>query len=155
MRRVYPEKPLIGVGAVVFNKSNEILLVKRGNPPGEDMWSIPGGLVEVGETLEHATLRELAEETGIKGKIVEPIDVFEVIVKDASGKVRYHYVIIDFLVEPVNERAVASDDAKDAGWFSIKEALKLRLTKPTKTLLEKLKNGIMEKFPIYRITYTE
>ena len=71
MRRVYPEKPLIGVGAVVFNKSNEILLVKRGNPPGEDMWSIPGGLVEVGETLEHATLRELAEETGIKGKIVE------------------------------------------------------------------------------------
>ena len=155
MRRIYPEKPLIGVGAVVLNKNNEIILVKRGNPPGKDLWSIPGGLVEVGESLGEAALRELMEETSVKGRIKQPIDIFEVIVKDVSGKVKYHYVIVDFLVEPLNERIVARDDAKDVKWFSINDVLELKLTKSTRILLEKLKNGRMRNFPIYNVTYIE
>ena len=155
MGRIYPEKPLIGVGAVVFNRNNEILLVKRGNPPGEDLWSIPGGLVEVGESLEEATLRELAEETGVKGRVKKPIDIFEVIIRDVAGRVKYHYVIVDFLVEPLNEKIIARDDAKDVKWFTVNEVLKLKLTKPTKILLEKLKNGRMRDFSIYNVTYIE
>jgi len=97
-KRHYPEQPLVGVGAVIF-KGEEVLLVRRGQEPARDTWSLPGGLVEVGETLTAAIARELAEETGLTVRLLGVTAVLERIFPDAAGKVAYHYVLIDYLCE--------------------------------------------------------
>ena len=136
--RVYPDKPLVGVGALVLH-GDKVLLVKRANEPCSGYWSIPGGLVEVGETLEEAVLRELWEETGVRGFVEGVIWVDEVIIRDDS-RVKYHYILIDFLVKPETLETKPSTDVKEAKWYRIEEALeKLRLTKTTKKLLETIK----------------
>ena len=137
MPREYPEYPIVGVGAVVL-RDNKILLVKRGYPPGKGKWSIPGGVPEVGESLKDAVLRELYEETGIEGRVKGVVFVGEYIERDENGRVRYHYVLVDFLVEPVGGRLRASTDAVDVGFFELSEALKLELTSSTRKLVEKL-----------------
>ncbi len=138
INRVYPSHPLIGVGAVVLT-SGKILLVKRASPPGKGKWSIPGGLVEVGEPLVRAVLRELYEETMVKGEVVGLVDVFEYIEFNSSGRAKYHYVILDFLVEPHNTDIKASSDVVDAGFYDLDYAIsKLTLTKTTKRLLNKI-----------------
>ncbi len=137
--RIYPSHPLVGVGAVVLVGDN-VLLVKRAAPPGKGKWSIPGGLVEVGEKLGDAVLRELYEETGVTGSVVGLIDVFEYIELDSNGNVRYHYILLDFLVKPNNMNVRASSDVLDARFYSIDYALReLELTKTTRRLLEKIK----------------
>jgi 8-oxo-dGTP diphosphatase len=98
MRRRYPEQPLVGVGAVVF-RGNKVLLVRRGQEPARDSWSLPGGLVELGETLEEAISRELAEETGLRVVILGVAAVLERIFRDEAGGIPYHYVLVDFLCD--------------------------------------------------------
>lgn len=98
IKRLYPDQPLTGVGAVIF-RGEEVLLVRRGQEPARDSWSLPGGLVELGETLTAAIHREVAEETGLRVRLLGVSAVLERVFPDAQGKIAYHYVLIDFLGE--------------------------------------------------------
>ena len=98
MKRHYPDQPLVGVGAVVF-RDGEVLLVRRGQEPALGVWSLPGGLVELGENLEAAITRELAEETGITVELLGITAVLNRIYRDPDGGIPYHYVLVDFLCD--------------------------------------------------------
>ncbi len=125
MRREYPDAPIAGVGAVVV-REGRVLLIRRAQQPLKGEWSLPGGAVELGETLEEAICREVLEETGL---VVEPIDVvqaFDRISRDAEGRVRYHYVLIDFLCRIVsgpgtNEELACATDALEGRWATADE----------------------------------
>lgn len=134
MKREYPECPLVGVGAVIVRDAR-VVLVKRGRAPLLGEWSIPGGLLEVGETLRQGAEREALEETGLTVRATELLGVFERIVPDDEKRMRYHYVLIDFLCEAVSGELEASGDAADAGWFSHDELADLALPEDTAAVL--------------------
>jgi 8-oxo-dGTP diphosphatase len=108
------------------------LLIKRGHPPLEGQWSIPGGTLELGETLLEGVKRELAEETGIEVRVLDPIEVFERVFHDDAGKVRYHFVILDYLCEALSGEARAGSDVVDVAWAMETELESYSLT-PTAT----------------------
>jgi len=118
--REYPERPLVGVG-VILVKDRQILLVKRGHEPNKGMWSIPGGLIKLGETAEEAAIREVREETGLEVSIGAVAGVFNVIIKDSDSKIKYHYVIIDYFGEVVGGMLRPGADVTDARWFWLDE----------------------------------
>jgi 8-oxo-dGTP diphosphatase len=134
MKREYPECPLIGVGAVII-RNNQVVLVKRGQAPLQGEWSIPGGLLEVGETLRQGAEREVLEETGLAAKATELLGVFERLVPDDAKRTRYHYILIDFLCEVVAGELKASGDAADARWFSPEELSSLPLPGDTAAVI--------------------
>ncbi|MBW1991446.1 MAG: NUDIX hydrolase [Deltaproteobacteria bacterium] len=115
MKRHYPGQPLVGVGAVIF-RGEEVLLVRRGQEPAKGVWSLPGGLVEVGESLEAALLREVREETGLSVAILGITAVLDRIYRDPDGRIPYHYVLIDFACEYVTGELQPSSDI-DAARF--------------------------------------
>jgi 8-oxo-dGTP diphosphatase len=129
--REYPERPVVGVGGVVI-VDGRALLIRRGNPPLEGEWSIPGGTLEVGETLLDAVRRELAEETGIEVRVGELIEVFERIFPDCDGRPKYHFVIVDYLCEAIRGTARPGSDVTDVAWATESELPKYSLT-PTAT----------------------
>ncbi len=129
--REYPERPVVGVGGVVI-ADGRALLIRRGNPPLEGEWSIPGGTLEVGEMLLDAVRRELAEETGIEVRVGDLIEVFERIFPDGEGQPKYHFVILDYLCEVVRGTARAGSDVTDVAWAAESELQKYLLT-PTAT----------------------
>jgi 8-oxo-dGTP diphosphatase len=131
----YPGNPRVAVGAVVF-KEGCVLLVRRGQPPAEDLWAIPGGSVEIGETLQEAVEREILEETGIQIRALKPIYTFDVIDRDAAGKVRFHYVIVDLAADYIRGEPVPGDDALDARWVSAGEISGLEVSTATLKLLK-------------------
>lgn len=131
----YPGNPRVAVGAVVF-KEECVLLVRRGQPPAEDLWAIPGGSVEIGETLQAAAEREILEETGIQIRALKPIYTFDVIDRDAAGKVRFHYVIVDLAADYIMGEPVAGDDALEARWVSALEINDLGVSAATLKLLK-------------------
>lgn len=131
----YPDHPRVAVGAVVF-KEERVLLVRRGQPPAEDLWAIPGGSVKIGETLQEAAEREIREETGIQIQAAEPIYTFDVIERDAAGKVRFHYVIVDLAADYVMGNPSPGDDAVEARWVSADEISKLKVSAATVKLLK-------------------
>jgi len=131
----YPGKPRVAVGAVVF-KEECVLLVRRGQAPAKDLWAIPGGSVEIGETLQEAAEREILEETGIQIRALKPIYTFDVIDRDAVGKVRFHYVIVDLAADYVMGEPVAGDDALEARWISAREINGLEVSAATLKLLK-------------------
>ena len=137
--RVYPEAPLVGVGAVV-RADNKILLIRRANEPGKGLWSIPGGLVEVGETLRDAVAREVEEETGIKIEVGKLIDVVENIVRDNDGRVKFHYILVDFEAKPIigSTDVHPSPEALEARWFTPEEIKGIPITNTAKLLLRKI-----------------
>ena len=112
MSRKYPESPMVGVGAVVFTGDSAVL-VRRNNEPGKGGWSLPGGLVELGESLEDALRREMMEELGVEVAVKGVLDVFESVVRDPGGRVLYHYVVIDYWAEAVSGQPRAASDAGD------------------------------------------
>jgi len=130
----YPEMPKVAVGAVVF-KNERVLMVRRGQPPSEDLWAIPGGSVELGETLQEAAEREILEETGIHIRAGEPVFTFDAIDRDRAGKIRFHYVIVDLAADYIRGDPKAGDDAADARWISAQEINTLQVSAPTLKLL--------------------
>lgn len=116
--REYPEAPRIGVGAVVL-RDGHVLLVRRDRPPAEGKWSIPGGLVHLGETTEAAAVREVAEECGLKVRLHGLAGVAERIISDPDGRVRYHYVLIDYVATPESGELRPGSDAADCRWVPV------------------------------------
>lgn len=115
--RLYPPVPLLGV-SVLCHRGDDVLLIKRSKPPYQDHWSLPGGLVEVGEELRTAAQRELAEETGVTARLTVPVETFDSIQRDDDGRVRSHFVLTVFCGPYQSGTLQAGDDALDAMWFS-------------------------------------
>ncbi|HWZ55956.1 MAG TPA: NUDIX hydrolase [Verrucomicrobiae bacterium] len=144
-RREYPEHPMVGVGGVVID-NGRALLIRRGGPPLQGEWSIPGGLLEVGETIEEGISRELAEETGLDVRVVELIEVFERIFPappGASGappdpkRPQYHFVILDYLCELRGGTLAAGSDASEFAWARADELAKFNVTVAVNRVLRK------------------
>jgi 8-oxo-dGTP diphosphatase len=126
IKRHYPDQPVVGVGAVVF-QGEEVLLVRRGHEPAMGLWSLPGGLVELGETLEAAIIRELAEETGLRVTILGVAAVLERVFRDPDGGIAYHYVLVDFLCEYAGGELAAGSDSTAARFVPFKEMPQLEM----------------------------
>jgi 8-oxo-dGTP diphosphatase len=136
MKREFPEHPLIGVGAIIIERE-KVLLVKRAHPPIQGQWSIPGGVLEVGELVREAAIREAREETGL---IVEPgelLGVFDRVLRDSEQRVQYHYVLIDFLCRPTGGELRAASDAEEVRWFTLEELPALNLAPDTQEVIRK------------------
>ena len=137
MRREYPEAPVVAVAAAVLDEEGRILLIRRASEPGRGRWSLPGGVVGLGERLREAVVREVLEETGLLVEVLEPIDVVETIIRDEEGRVRFHYVIVDFLARPLSGELRASSDALEARWVSLDEALSMDITNTLRRFLQR------------------
>jgi mutator protein MutT len=137
MKREYPTSPVAGVAAVVF-RGSEVLLVRRGNQPSKGKLGIPGGVVELGETAEEAVVREVEEETGIRVKPLRVLDVLDSIVRDDEGGIRFHYVLLEFLCEPLGGELRASSDASDALWAPLECLEELDVMPRTRAFIEKV-----------------
>jgi mutator protein MutT len=127
VKRLYPKQPIIGVGAVII-KDGKILLEKRKNEPGKGKWSIPGGLVELGESVEQTVIREVKEETGLEVEKPEHIDVVDNVVRDDNSEIKYHFVIIDYFVKLKGGTMKATSDAEELRWVTFDEVEKYDLT---------------------------
>ncbi len=136
MRREYPEAPLVAVAAAVLD-DDRLLLVRRAGEPGRGKWSIPGGVVRLGERLREAVVREVLEETGLLVEVLDLLDVVEVIKRDEEGRVKFHYVIVDYVARPLSGQLRAASDALEARWVKLDKALSLDITNALRRLLEK------------------
>ncbi len=150
MIRVFGLWPRVGVGALVLTRDQRVLLVRRRYEPSAGLWSLPGGHVEVGEELEEAVLRELHEETGIKGFKPRLIAVTEYICMSYEG-VKYHYVIVDFLIREFSGELRISEESLDGGFFNINDALEMSLSPSTEKLLKHLISTGMDLNRVYHI----
>jgi 8-oxo-dGTP diphosphatase len=120
LSREYPSRPIPAVASVVI-KRKKILLVRRGNAPSKGLWGLPGGAVEIGETIVQAAIREVEEETGVKVEVIKYLEALDSINRDDEGRIRFHYVIFEHLAKPVTGEPRAATDVDDVGWFPIKE----------------------------------
>ncbi len=148
MKREYPESPLVGVGAVIVasdqdhahdraHEDRRILLIRRGQAPLLGEWSLPGGVLECGETLRDAVVREASEETGLLVEVGEMLGVYERVIHDDEGRVRYHYVLLDFLCRMIGGELKAGSDAADVRWFTRDELPPLNLASDTRNVVLK------------------
>ncbi|MFY9845065.1 MAG: NUDIX hydrolase [Terriglobales bacterium] len=141
MKREYPESPLVGVGAVIVDRRDRdetrVVLIRRGTPPLLGEWSLPGGVLECGETLRAAVVREVREETGLLVESVEMLGVYERLIPGDQGRMRYHFVLIDFLCRPVGGDLQAGSDAADVRWFTRGELPALSLAYDTNDVVLK------------------
>jgi len=126
----------VGVGAIII-QGNQVVLVKRGHAPLQGKWSIPGGVLEIGETLRKAAIREAFEETGLSIEPGELLGVFERVLPDEKGRMKYHYVLIDFLCRRVAGELAAGDDADEVRWFRRDELAALELARETEEVIRK------------------
>lgn len=120
MSREYPSAPMVGVGAVVVD-GERVLLIRRGHEPMKGEWSLPGGALEVGETLLEGVRREVLEETGLEVEPVAMIEVLDRIARDGEGRVQFHYVLVDYLCRVVGGELCCATDAVEARWASREE----------------------------------
>lgn len=134
--RRYPQRPILGVGALILRR-DRILLVERANPPLAGYWSIPGGVLETGETLEEGVRREVLEETGLEVEPVGVVEIFERIIRDAAGAPEYHYVLVDYFCRPRGGTLAAASDASRAEWVPRKLLPTYRITAGTLPVIEK------------------
>jgi ADP-ribose pyrophosphatase YjhB (NUDIX family) len=120
MSREYPLRPIVGVGAIVFS-GGKVLMARRGNSPGLGNWSVPGGALKLGETLEDACKREVFEETNLTVEVVSRCAVLDRITRDDWDRVQYHYVLVDFVCRPAGGTLQARSDATEARWVSLED----------------------------------
>jgi ADP-ribose pyrophosphatase len=118
--REYPEAPMVGVGVLVFDKRDRLLMIQRGNAPSQGLWALPGGLVEIGEEMKAAARREVREECGIDVEIGDVANVVDLILKEPDGKVKYHYILIDYFADFTDGEVLPDSDVLDAQWFTRK-----------------------------------
>ena len=134
-KREYPDRPLVGVGAIIVD-SGRVALIKRGKAPLLGEWSIPGGILELGETVRQGAEREALEETGLVVRASELLGVFDRVVLDGEKRCQYHYVLIDFLCERISGELHAAGDASDTRWFTPDEISKLLLPEDTTRVIQ-------------------
>ena len=125
--REYPAVPRVGVGAVVLDGAR-VLLVRRGKAPAPGKWSLPGGLVELGETTREAVQREIAEECGLTIRVGEVAGVLDRVIRDGQGRVRYHWVLVDYVAFPESGTLCAASDADEARWVEVDQVERLDTT---------------------------
>ncbi len=125
MGREYPLRPIVGVGAIILDSDN-VLIVRRGKPPKMGAWSIPGGGVDLGEDLKEACLREVKEETGLEVEVLTEGKVLNRVTRDEWGRVQFHYVLIDFVCRPTGGVLQAASDISEARWVPLSEISGLR-----------------------------
>jgi len=135
MPHIFPDHPRVGVGILVW-RGEELLLVQRGKPPGMGEWSLPGGSQELGETLFETAIREVREETGLTVRPTGIVTAVDSITHDESGRVLYHYTIIDVAAEYVAGQPVAGDDALDVRWATVAQWRSLVAWPPLLAVLE-------------------
>jgi 8-oxo-dGTP diphosphatase len=136
MQREFPETPLVGIGAVIIEDSR-VVLVKRAHPPLQAEWSIPGGVLEVGELVREAAIREAREETGLTVEPGKLLGVYDRVLRDAKKRVQYHYLLIDFLCRRVAGNLAAASDAAEVRWFTREELPELKLAEDTLDVIRK------------------
>jgi 8-oxo-dGTP diphosphatase len=127
LKRLYPDQPVVGIGVVIV-KDGQMVLIKRGNEPGRGKWSIPGGIVELGEHITQTVIREAKEETCLDVTNPQLIDVVDTVDLDADGKVKYQYIIVDYLVKVVGGEIAAASDAEELRWVPFGEVENYVLT---------------------------
>ena len=148
VKRLYPDQPVVGIGAVII-QNGKIALIKRGNEPSRGKWTIPGGLVELGESLEAAVIRETKEETLLDVEEPTLIDVVDNVDLDEQGKVKYHYVIIDYLVHVKAGTIQAASDAEELRLVLFGEVENYNLTASFRSFFRENREKL-EKFSSYR-----
>lgn len=134
--REYPDRPLVGVGGVILD-GEKVVLVRRGREPLRGEWSLPGGLVEVGEGLADAVRREIAEETGLSVRVEGVVKVLDRITRDEQKRVRFHYVLVDFLCRVEGGALGAASDVSEARWVRRRDLTKYALRPATVRVIEK------------------
>jgi ADP-ribose pyrophosphatase len=137
-KREYPDSPKVGVGAVVI-RDGRVLLIRRGIAPSQGLWAIPGGSLELGETLQEGAERELLEETGIRARAGDPIYAFDFFERDADGKVRFHFVIVDMKADYISGEPKGADDALEARWLNPDNIHELPVAQNTLKLLRAIR----------------
>ena len=135
MSRAYPQAPGFGVGAVVF-KDGGVLLARRGQPPAAGSWILPGGLVELGERIEDAVVREVKEETGWIVRVVQFVQLFDLIDRDETGRIRYHYILADYLCRYVGGTLAADSDVTDVKLVPLTQLSEYKLTPKAMEVIE-------------------
>lgn len=136
--RKYPDRPIVGVGAVIVD-GDRVLLVKRAHEPSKGEWSLPGGAVEVGESLEAALVREVREETCLDVTVGPVVEVLDRIGRDAADRVEYHFVIVDYLCHVTGGTATCGSDAEEVRWAALDDLARFRLTAAVLAVIEKAK----------------
>jgi 8-oxo-dGTP diphosphatase len=136
MARRYPDRPVLAVAGVVINRGR-VLLIKRGAPPALGLWSLPGGMVELGENLAEACVREVAEETGLRVTVGPLVEVVERLRPDSENRLEYHYVIIDYLCTCSYAQPRAGDDAAEAAWVELADLAGMDMTADTIRVINK------------------
>ncbi len=137
VKREYPDRPILAVGAVVV-REGKVLLVKRAKEPGRGLWSLPGGAVQSGEALKAAVVRELREECGIEVAVEQVCEVAERIIPDAEGRMRYHYVILDYRARWLRGDLIPSAEVKDAHWVDPADLPQYQMTRGTADAIRRL-----------------
>lgn len=136
IKRDYPDRPLVGVGAVIV-RDRRVVIVQRSNEPLKGQWSIPGGALEVGETLRQCAAREALEETGLRVEAIDVLDVFDSIYSDPDGRTRYHYVLIDFFCRVAGGELHSGGDAAQACWITREEMANFAITETAQKVIRK------------------
>jgi 8-oxo-dGTP diphosphatase len=153
MNRRYPEKPMVGVGAIIF-RDDSVLLIQRGREPSRGKWSIPGGLVEVGESLQNAVAREVFEESGLDVVVRDLVVALDRVIHDADGKIEYHYVLLDFLCEAGPGEPAPASDVLNCAFVPIEDLPRFILTAGTEqAILRAYSLNQGARHPVYDPTY--
>jgi len=154
MSRDYPERPIVGVAAVVI-ENDKVALVRRGRPPAYGEWSLPGGAVELGETVEEAVIREVSEEIGLEVEVLELVAILDRIFLDKEGQPQFHYVLLDFLCRKTGGTLLASSDAISCARVPFSALDEYKLAKETRRVINKAYQRLNGNSPpIYEVKKT-